>query len=300
MQTITINRKTYDYVVDYKNDTKLRNSLNMLTKKEYGFDFEDWYLGGYWGDYYVPYSLVHGDTIIANISVNIINFLVKGEKRSYIQIGTVLTEQKYRNQGLSSALLAKVLAEWRGKCDLIYLFANDSVLDFYPKFGFRQADEYQYSKKVVCEDSQADVTKLDMSDKENKNFLRDKISQSFPLSLMSVLNNPSITMFYYTAFLADNVHYVKALDAIAIADVEQDTLHLKAVFSANKVSLDGIIAALINTDITRVVLGFTPLDKTSFDERVLKSDDALFILDDRWGLFDNENEKIQFPVLSHA
>jgi hypothetical protein len=45
-------------------------------------------------------------------------------------------------------------------------------------------------------------------------------------------------------------------------------------------------------------LGFTPNEKDSFDESILIPVDALFILDDRWGLFNNE--KLQFPVLSHA
>jgi hypothetical protein len=36
------------------------------------------------------------------------------------------------------------------------------------------------------------------------------------------------------------------------------------------------------------VLGFTPNDKAFFDENILIPVDALFILDDRCGLFDNE------------
>jgi hypothetical protein len=55
---------------------------------------------------------------------------------------------------------------------------------------------------------------------------------------------------------------------------------------------------LTNKGITKVVLGFTPKDKTSFDENILIPIDALFILDDRWDLFGSE--KLQFPVLSHA
>jgi hypothetical protein len=137
-----------------------------------------------------------------------------------------------------------------------------------------------------------------MSDNENKNFLRDKINLSFPYSQVSVIENPSIVMFYYTAFLEDNVYYVKDLDAIAIADIEQDTLYLKDVFCEKEESLDGLISELITQDIKKVVLGFTPKDKTSFDENILIPEDVLFILDDRWGLFDNE--KLQFPVLSHA
>jgi GNAT superfamily N-acetyltransferase len=298
MQTVTINGKDYGYVANFKNDDKLRDSFNSLTKKVYGFDFTHWYLSGYWGHRYRPYSLLIDDTIVSSISVNVMDFLVKGEKRTYLQIGTVMTDPEHRNQGLNRFLLEKILQEWRGGCDLIYLFANDSVLDFYPKFGFSRAQEYQYSKEVDFEDSQPDVTKLRMSENHNKKFLVDKINRSLPFSQVSMLDNPFLVMFCYTAFMEDNVYYVKEFDAIAVADFEQDVLYLKDVFCEQDVSLDKLISALINKEISKVMLGFTPNDKTCFDENILIPIDTLFILDDRWGLFDNE--KLQFPVLSHA
>ena len=36
-----------------------------------------------------------------------------------------------------------ILQNWSDRCDGIYLFANDTVLDFYPKFGFLPAEEAQ-------------------------------------------------------------------------------------------------------------------------------------------------------------
>ena len=299
MHNISINGKEYGYVVNYKNDDMLRNSFNSLTKKVYGFDFTKWYSSGYWGDRYRPYSLLMGDTMVSNISVNVMDFRVLGETRTYIQIGTVMTDPEYRHQGLNRALLEAVMAELRGKCDLIYLFTNDSVLDFYPKFGFNRAQEYQYSKEVsYCEGSQLNVTKLKMSDNHNKKFLLDKINRSLPCSQMSMLDNSALVLFGYTVFMQDNVYYIQELDAIAVADFDQDVLYLKDIFCEQVVSLDLVISALLNQDIKKVVLGFTPIDKTSFDENVLVPVDALFILDDKRGLFDNN--KIQFPVLSHA
>lgn len=111
---------------------------------KYGFDFEEWYQNGYWKDRYIPYALLDGNNVITNVSVNIIDFFVMGEKKTCIQIGTVMTDKEYRNQGLNRFLMKKVLEEWRERCDVIYLFANDSVLNFYPKFGFVSVPEYQH------------------------------------------------------------------------------------------------------------------------------------------------------------
>lgn len=52
-----------------------------------------------------------------------------------------MTDVKYRDQGLLRIIMEKVIAEWKDKCELIYLFANDSVLDFYPKFGFDKVQQ---------------------------------------------------------------------------------------------------------------------------------------------------------------
>ncbi|WP_165778752.1 hypothetical protein [Leptospira perolatii] len=38
-------------------------------------------------------------------------------------------------------LMKDALSDYEGKVDLFFLFANESVLDFYPKFGFRKIEE---------------------------------------------------------------------------------------------------------------------------------------------------------------
>ena len=59
-------------------------------------------------------------------------------QKNYIQLGTIMTDKNYRNQGLSKYLMNIVLKEFSEKNDEVYLFANDSVLYFYPKFGFQK------------------------------------------------------------------------------------------------------------------------------------------------------------------
>lgn len=89
----------------------LRRTFNNLTRETFGFDFEQWYIDGYWQKRYIPYSLLDGDRVVANISVNDLNFLVMGEKKRYIQLGTVMTDKAYRGLGLSRALMERVLDE---------------------------------------------------------------------------------------------------------------------------------------------------------------------------------------------
>jgi hypothetical protein len=98
--------------------------------------------------------------------------------------------------------------------------------------------------------------------------------------------------------LTHNVYYIKELDVIAIADFKAHVLHLKGVFCENEVLLDDVISTLSNKKISKVVLDFTPKDKYPYNENILVSEDVLFILDDKWDLFDDG--KLQFPILSYA
>lgn len=45
-----------------------------------------------------------------------------------------MTHPDYRGQGLAKKLLEHVIAKYEDQYDFLYLFANDTVLDFYPKF----------------------------------------------------------------------------------------------------------------------------------------------------------------------
>lgn len=299
MEKVLINGKEYTFIKDYKENTLLRKSFNALTKKTYGFDFEQWYQDGYWGNWYVPYSLLDGENIVANVSISIIDFLVLGESKGYVQLGTVMTDSSYRNQGLSRYLIEKVIEEWKVKCHMLYLFANDSVLNFYPQFGFTAAKEYQYSKAVANDNENIAAEKLDMSLVSNRELLVEKINSSVPIAKLSMLKNPELIMFYCTYFMMDNVYYLREKDVIVIAELDGDTLYLQDIFSSSEANIDDIIKSLTNKEVKKVVLGFTHNDSGSYCVNLLKEEGTtLFVMKDKEDLF--KNTKLMFPILSHA
>ncbi|MBS5987338.1 GNAT family N-acetyltransferase [Clostridium sp.] len=296
---ININGKIYELKYDYKDNDKLRESLNNLTEKTYGFNFEKWYQDGYWGNLYIPYSLTFDNKVVANVSVNIIDFYVLGEKKKYIQLGTIMTDKDYRNQGLSKALIDIVLEEWENKCDMIYLFANDSVLEFYPKFGFVKTNEYQYTLKDFNRINGGNIKKLNIKNEEEEKFIFDIVSNSLCFSKIGMINNPSLIMFYLTDFMSDEIYYIKEHDAIVICKFEGDTILVYDVFTTKKSKLEDILNMTINEDIKTVILGFTPLDTSLYNKNLLVEDDTtLFINNKNYSIF--EDKKLMFPILSHA
>lgn len=292
---------TYQLISNYKDNELFRNSYNELTRNTYGFDFEAWYQYGYWSDKHIPYSLLdntHNFKMIANASINIMEFHTPLGDKTYLQIGTVMTDSNYRKKGLSRYLLEHILREWEHKTDGIFLFANDSVLDFYPKFGFKKCLEYQYSKDIIATPTYT-AQKKDMTNRENQTLLFDSILNSKTMSKFAMLNNPQLIMFYVTSFMKNNVYYIKELNAYAIIEKTKHTLILHDVFVDTILPLDIIINALADKDTNKVVLNFTPMDTDGYRKSILTEEDTtLYVLGKDFDFI--EKEQLMFPSLSHT
>ena len=298
MKYIALNGTNYGFAIDFKHNQDIRTSFNKLTAATFGFSLESWYQDGFWGDYYIPYSLLHNGEVVSNVSISKIEFDIEKERKTGIQIGTVMTSEKYRHRGLSKFLIEHVINKWKGQSDFIYLFANDSVLDFYPKFNFEVIEEYQPYKSVDTHHSKSSLRRLNIEDKTDRALLIETVNMSVPISKVSMRNNLSLTMFYCTSYKKNSIYYIEALRAIAIADFEGDTLFLHDVFSKDLIELNELIPFLSDDKTKKVILGFTPLNEMEFDKHLLMGEDTLFMLKNGIGYF--KNKHWMFPVLSHA
>lgn len=298
MEYINIQGKKYKFISGYGNDNKLRSSFNTFTEKVFGFNFEKWYQDGYWKNQYIPYSLMDGDKIVSNVSVNIMDLNVFGEEKRYIQLGTVMTDQDYRNQGLLRVLIERAIEDYRDKCDLIYLFANDSVLDFYPKFGFKELKQYQCIKNIRAAHKEGIVKKLNMCDESSRNLVIDNVLNAVPFSKVSMRKNAELIMFYCTLMMENNVYYLEELDTVVIAKFTEDTLEVMDIFQPENIPLDKILNQLTNERIKKISLFFTPSDASSYETILLKGEDTLFAMGKDLKLL--ESNQFMFPELSHT
>lgn len=295
---VNLDNKEYDFLIGYQKDLKKRHAFNQAVIKVFGLVFEEWYSAGYWNEKYIPYTLFDGETAVANVSVNIMDFLVFGKQQRQIQIGTVLTDEAYQHKGLCKFLMERVLEDWKNKCDLIYLFANATVLNMYPKFGFHKKNEYEYFKFIDKKVEDENFEKLNMDIQSNRDMLYDYVKSSIGFGKISMHENADLVMFYCITVLKNNIFYIKSLDVIAVATFTDDKIRVWDIFSQINIDLDKILYQLVNPRIHSIVLGFTPKNPNSYQVRALSGDDTLFIYSDKNQLFD-EN-KIMYPLLSHA
>lgn len=293
----------------YYEDEVLRSSFNRLAQETFGIDFEDWYQNGYWKEKYIPYSVVQNGEVVANVSVNLMDMREKGTVRHLIQLGTVMTKKEYRKQGFIRMLMREIEADYDGKVDGMYLFANGSVLDFYPKFGYRRAAEYQYVKPIIKagtadgetaqqKSGEAAIKQMPMRNKSEWDVLERAIKKSRYRGRFDMVGNTELIMFYVTKYMQDNVFYDERQDAWAIAETEDDELLLHGVFSEREVKLDELIDSF-GRELKKAALGFTPADTAGYDCRRFQLEDTfLFVKGDAFADF--EEKRFMFPLLSHA
>ncbi len=287
----------YRFIQAYQADNTYRKSFNELAQSVFELSFEDWYQNGYWTGKYIPYSFLHNDRIVANVSVSPMKFMHNGKIRNYIQLGTVMTDEAYRNQGLIRRLMEEVDSDFGKRVDGFFLFANETVLDFYPKFGYKRMTEhsfYKYPNNL----SEMSAKKIPMNSKEDFKLLETAVINSCAQSSLCMLENMELIMFYATQFMSENVYEVKTQNAYVIAEFDEGDLFIDQIFSPDKVNLDEIIASF-GKEVKKVTLGFTPLDKDGFLWEESMDDDTV-LYGKGSSLIELEGVKQRIPTLSHT
>lgn len=267
---------------DFKNRDEYRASFNRLSKLVFGLDFEAWYQKGAWDDRYICHSIVANDEIIANVSVSKMDVVINGEIKRALQIGTVMTHPEHRGKGLSKQLMEYVLETYGDTCDLFFLFANSSVLDFYPKFGFTILPEHQFhlNLTVQLQEQPMLLDKLDVSKEEHWDFIKQKLRSRRPISEhFGVYNVPGLFQFYALNVFPECLYYSRTNDAIIVLEHEGDLLHVYDVISDKEVNLETLVSRITTEQTRKVRFHFTPdqLLNKAYVEPMGKHEDVLFV-----------------------
>jgi len=268
------------FVKDYKQDNRLRQSFSELAISVFGLSFEEWYIKELWNDRYIPYSFHADGKIIANVSVNLVDLIIAGQKKRAVQIGTVMTHPDYRNRGLSRSLLEKVLAEYENKTDVIYLFANSEVVDFYPKFGFGEVEEDEFYMAYKHEQTaSATIRKLNGKVIEDLHFIKSAAQRRKSLSqMLSTEGTWGILLFYCLNVFPEQIYYMEEDEVIVICEMKENKLHLYDVIASHAVPIEDLISKIANSETTEVIFHFTPGNLSALSRRRLPKDDGVLFV----------------------
>jgi len=259
-------------------------------------DFDKWYRSGYWDERFIPYVLYDGDTAVSSVGVCLNDVIWKGETKLYAQLSTVMTLPEYEGRGLNRWLMERVINEWRDKCDAIYLLSNDSVVDYYPKFGFDEFTEYDFTMPIIKTDGE--YRKLNIEYAADLNLIKAKYEISNPFAEIKV-KNYSQFMFHCMFFVAEDIYYIEKYDAVAIVRHDGKKMICCDVFTDKSCQLGDILGVMANGETEYAYLGFTPKSLagcTAVESQ--EEDNHLFVLSGKENIF--KDNKVMFPLLSRA
>lgn len=293
-----------------RDDDKARAAFNAMAGEVFGLSFEEWRRQGYWTHRYIPYLLLDEDRAAANVSVNRMETVWDGKRKHCIQLGTVMTAPAYRGRGLARMLMEEVLRDWLDRCDALYLFANDTVLDFYPKFGFQRQAETQRRLLPALLPAAAPqpLRRLDMELPADRELLRSCYQRGNSHTRLPMLDNEGLLMFYCASFLRDHIFYLEDSQTAAILEREEDALICLDLYGGRNTpaeALPHLLGSLLQSlpdhwtaGAKELRLGFAPAGDALGEAIPFGEDDALFVYAGK----ENPLSGWQgmFPLLSHA
>lgn len=232
--------------------------LQFVPKVFPSIGFRRWRELGGWDERYVSLALAEGDRIVANASLCRMDLVLNGEPVRGWQLGAVGTLPEYRNRGLQARLLPRLL-EHTGASDLVFLFANDDVLEFYPRFGFARVRESLFRSPCRVMPEGPPLRALDLESAEDRALLQRVAARAEPVTTLFGARDYGNTLLWYWAnFLPHALRY--ALDCDAIFVVAQDARRLRVldIQSASPVDLSAYLPRLVTAPTTQLEFGFTP------------------------------------------
>jgi len=272
-----------DIIENYRDNELLRNEYyNFISKIFPSADFKEWYAKGFWKDEYNPISIIKDGKLISNVSATLMNIIVEGRILRGIQIGAVGTLPEFRNQGLSRLLMEYVINKYRKSTDIFLLFANETVLDFYPKFGFKRFKEKVFISEINIPETKPAARKLNIQNESDFLLLQDLIKDRIEITkIFGAENYGSITMWHVLNIYRDNLYHLKDEDAIFIVKEEKRQLDIYEIICRKYFDLDAALPKIIESREIDSVKFYFPPDQLKYNyDKIINEDNGLFILSD--------------------
>ena len=221
--------------------------------------FRHWYDLGSWDAGYSAFAVADGDDVIASASLQRMTIILGGRELTGWQLGAVGVVQEYRGNGLQRRIMARLM-DVPGAKDLVFLFANDSVLEFYPRFGFRRAIEHIYGVEIPLEPAtHARLRKLSLHSRDDRALLQRVAATSLPVTReFGARDYGGVLLWYWANFYQDHFYFDDQQDAIIIAVEHPGWLEVCDVVAAARLDLPAALRRLIERPVSRVEFGFTP------------------------------------------
>jgi len=220
--------------------------------------FRRWAAFGGWRENYLVFALFDANRIVASASLTRMDLVLHGRAVRGWQLGAVGTDPSYRRRGLQHRLLQHVLAHANAE-DLVFLFANDNVLDFYPRFGFRRARESVFTAEHRALPAGSPLRILAPDNAADRALLARVAAVAEPsTTLFGASRYGSIVLWYLCNFHSEHVRYVPEHDALIVAEQAGSTLFVYDVLARTRFDVAEQLPRLIGGPTERLEFFYSP------------------------------------------
>jgi len=290
----------YKLVENYKDDKQLREKFNNFTEIIFsGLNFEKWYEFRYWTQNYIPYSLIKNDIIISNVSISKMDLLINGKLIRGIQFGTVGTLPEYRKQGLSKYLMEYILDKYERTTDLFFLYANETVLDFYPNFGFHRVMESIYKLDSTIPKPEYFARKLNINNNDDLNLIKKVLDNRLPITtIFGATNHSFITMWHLIYVFSEDIYYIEKENILFVQTFKQNQLHIWDIIFSKPFDFECLLPKIIpDKDLGSIYFYFPP-DVINFNyDKVVEDKNSMFFVK---GNFPLKGKQFKFPTTAQT
>jgi GNAT superfamily N-acetyltransferase len=236
--------------------------LYDFVQKTFGHNapFLAWDAAEGWDRGYRSFALAtESGEIVSNVSVTEMDLVLDGEKLKGFQFGALGTVPAWQGRGLSRRLIEEVIAELEPRADMILLFANDKVLDFYPRFGFRREHEMVFA----CDHAVAPARKaarLPLETPEGLALLKRLCRSAEPVTRrFGARGYESIFLWHaLSGYFPHEVYYLPEHDSAIVAHRREQTLTIFDILTENPFDLAAVLPSLVDAPTRRIEFEFCP------------------------------------------
>jgi GNAT superfamily N-acetyltransferase len=276
--------------VSRNNNPAYERQFDELIKEVFCFSFAPWFDRKLWDERYESYSIIQDGTMLSNVCICKTDMLIRGQTIRAHQFGAVATRESERGKGLSRLLMDYILSLYPDVP--AFLYANPSVIDFYPRFGFRQAPALLPGIVVTINNTLGRAIKYSPDDELIIHMLGGRRIYS---SIADSVNTQPVQIFHLLTDYRDDIYYLPKCGAMIVAEQELGRLFLADVVTPEPISFDELKKELPFSGVAYVEFGFCP-DWLGVDPQWERADAGKepFFLRGNWDL----PEAYRFPAMS--
>ena len=232
---------------------------------------------------YIPFSFALGRRIIANISLGKVNLMLMGRERKAYIVQTVGVLPQFRGKGLIRELFEPVKSYLVAHGGLSFLLAHAGVAQFYPRFGYRAQEEYEFTVPAPqCHQFFQTAKKVNLQNPQERQRFIEYAEQRAPVSqIFGIYRQSELLLWFCDRVYGRDLSYLPETDCYAISRIAENTLILSDIIGPNIPLLKELYPFLGQPFLERVRFEFTPdLLCKEYECHPSPDDDVFFIQGD--------------------